>query len=44
MTKQIKINIERAEFNELEKIKNLVGFSWEKLIIESIKSFKGVKK
>ncbi len=44
MTRQIKINIEKAEFRELEKIKNLVGFSWEKLILEAIRDYRGDKK
>ena len=43
MTRQIKINLESVEFDELEKIKESFGLSWERLIIESIRKFKGIK-
>lgn len=36
MTRQIKINIEEDEFNELEKIKIRKGWSWEFLIKTAI--------
>jgi len=36
MTRQIKINIENAEFQELEKVKKKLGLSWERLIKDSI--------
>lgn len=43
MTRQIKINLERDEFKELEKIKNSHKLTWEKLITESIKKFEGIE-